>query len=258
MDVRKFLLSLISVYIKAGAHALAASRRNWIIFPASAILMILFKVLLGIFAGNSAGGFLMGLVEVAFISFYFSWLRSAERNEKLHLQDLWQFDYGMFSPVINAAFVLYIIRYLAQTLLTPHQLFIFLALELLIFILMNALPEIIYSETPFQMESFGRSFEFVKSNWPEWYLPYIVIFSPIILTRPQEVLFSASLADPILPVQFWAALFAEQSSRILGGFWSLPMSLLFAVVGGNWLMFFRGRLYQELSSGSRRQRMFKV
>ncbi|MGH7147348.1 MAG: hypothetical protein ACREIJ_05530, partial [Nitrospiraceae bacterium] len=140
------------------------------------------------------------------------------------------------------------------------------AVLLLLFLLLNPTPEIIYQvrhDSP--LDVFKISYEFVLENWIEWFLPCAVILIPIVLSpmrlRPFFSLssrvgrgagldFSQLLVLPFTILEGWLdyAGIPSSISWYLGLLLTPPLAVA--------MLLFRGHLFASLHGVSRRQRRF--
>jgi hypothetical protein len=87
-----------------------------------------------------------------------------------------------FWDVISVGFVLWIPTMLLDTSLraNPDSQFLVTACLLLVFILLNPAPEVIYltrHDSP--LDVLKRSYDFVLDNWIEWFLPMALVLAPL-------------------------------------------------------------------------------
>ena len=124
-------------------------------------------------------------------------------------------------------------------------------LQLLFVVLLNSLPETLYLTRRDGMDGIQESFSFTTKNWIEWYLPYFIFLSPLLLLGGGSLLLIISQTNVLLPAVpiLMIPFFIFPGLQML----CLPLGLILA----HWYMLFRAKLYQELDTGSRRQRLFK-
>ena len=140
------------------------------------------------------------------------------------------------------------------------------AVFLLIFLLLNPAPEIIYQvrhNSP--LEVLKTSYEFVLENWIEWFLPFAVILIPLVLS-PMGLRSFFSLSSQVgrgVGLEFSQLLVLPFT--ILGGwldYVGIPsaiswyLGLLFTPPLAVAMLLFRGHLFASLHGVSRRQRRF--
>ncbi len=247
----------LGVYFSSAKQASQNFLKNWLAIPGLILSFLIFTFLAKIVSPlGLAGGFIMGFVLVILISLYYLWLAEGYRGSRLKFQEMFQVDWSLFSAVMSVAFLLWILNMLLSSLLVgPNaRLFIVIA-HLLVLILLNPLPEVIYYLRYESMTAVQHSFEFVKNYWIEWFLPLVVIVAPALLYyQPVDLFFLLGQSEILLPNTF----VLQAWSVTLSGFGlsSLPAELLCLIIG-HWFMLFRLELFVKLESGAlRRKRKF--
>ncbi len=252
MDSRKIIQATGRIYLECARDAAIMLVKNWFILIASIAAWIIFQISISLFARlGYAGGFIVGIVNVLLLTFYYRWISECVRKNPLKLADYLEFDKNLFSSVINAAFFLYIFMLLTSGITSPWPI---ACINLALFILLNALPEVIYMRGAQGLNVFSDSYSFIRDNWIEWFLPFLIFFSPVVIAAPVAFLFALTSADPLLPVNKFIMLAMHAMSLLLVKNFILAISLILAT----WFMIFRGFLFRELEFGSRRHRAFKM
>ena len=132
------------------------------------------------------GGFLLGAVNALLVGATLSLIeQSISHARAITFQDILGSFGHYFWDVIGIGFILWLpLMALDLSMQTnPYGQLISYAAFLLIFLLLNPAPEIIYQvrhDSP--LEVFKTSYEFVLENWIEWFLPFVVILIPIVLS----------------------------------------------------------------------------
>lgn len=205
-----------------------------------------------------AGGLVLGLLSSFLLSFYYSWLRECIQSNKLVWSDLTRFDGSLFLGIINVGFLYWMISLITDMILVPIDPRFDAIVSLLIFILLNVTAEMIYIEGNSSLSAFTESLEFVKENWVEWFIPTILICLPIFLVNSWIAISVALGFTPFLPIypilSLWLPLL-ESRFYILGSF-SPFITIFFLSIVGTTIMLFRGFLYKELSTSTRKSRNF--
>lgn len=187
-----------------------------------------------------AGGIALALLKSAAIAFYLGWLRDADANRRFSFRDLRHFDTGLFGALISVFFLLWVGQLLigmfafgsSQGMLLP-------LFWLSVFILLNALPETLYLTRREGMDAFNTALQFLQRNWIEWFVANVGLL----------LLVWGVLDYVILP----GVVLATDSVII-----TLSLVAILQAAALHWIMLFRAKLYRELETGSRRQRMFKA
>jgi hypothetical protein len=130
-------------------------------------------------------------------------------------------------------------------------------LVLAAFVAFNPVPEVIYQSRSRSMEALGRSAGFIREAWPEWFAPQIVLlFLVAPLLHGGELLLFRMFG----PFFGFLDVGRPLAQAFFGGFAHSGMLIwtTISVVLVHTMMLFRGFLYRELSSGSRRTRAWKA
>ena len=172
------------------------------------------------------------------------------------MKQLTHFEASLFFAIISVAFLIFIVDFLARPLLgDPGSRWAFWVIQLAIFILLNAVAEVIYIQRAEGIEAMGQSVNFIKENWIEWFTPLLIFFLPLLRINPSEVLVNFAQADPLippLPVIAEVGALLSQYAPALG-----IVGTVLAVAIGNWFMVFRGHLFITLAGSNRRQRIMQ-
>lgn len=232
--------------------------RNWIL-PIAAVLAFLAFMLAAFLVTplGIAGRFLLGLIYIYLLTIFYGWLIEARRPSPIKLSELTRFDYGLFSNLISVGFILWIADYLLRPLATDIQTRWFFAIvQIAIFIVLNCVAEVIYLHRLEGVSALRHSVGFITTNWPEWFLPQILLLTPLFMIWPSIVLMTWSNADPLLPIsvlinqmQVVFLFYLPDAGLLIGGSLAVIISI--------WFMFFRAELFSELESGSRRMRAYQ-
>ena len=132
------------------------------------------------------GGFLLGAVNALLVGATLSLIEQSIRQARaITFQDIVSSVGHYFWDVIGIGFILWLpLMALDLSMQTnPYGQLISYVTFLLIFLLLNPAPEIIYQvrhDSP--LEVLKTSYEFVLENWIEWFLPFAVILIPIVLS----------------------------------------------------------------------------
>jgi hypothetical protein len=244
--------------------------RGWIIMVALVGFMMILAVTTQL-AGplGIAGGFLLGAVNALLVGSVLSLIeQSISYGRMLTLQDVFDSFGRYFWDVIGVGFVLWLPLLALEmgTQSNPYGPFLSYAVLLLLFLLLNPAPEIIYQvrhDSP--LDVMKTSYEFVLENWMEWFLPIALLLIPIVLSPAgfREVFSLSSRAGRGAGLDFFQLLVLPFT--ILGGwlgYLGIPSSmswyliLLLTPPAALAMLLFRGHLFALLSGSSRRQRRF--
>ena len=215
------------------------------------------------------GGFVLGAVNALLVGATLSLIEQSIRQARaITFQDIVSSVGHYFWDVIGIGFILWLpLMALDLSMQTnPYGQLISYVTFLLIFLLLNPAPEIIYQvrhDSP--LEVLKTSYEFVLENWIEWFLPFAVILIPIVLSpmglqsffslssrvgRGAGLDFSQILVLPFTILGGWLDYVGIPSS--ISWYLGLLLTPPLAVA----MLLFRGHLFASLHGVSRRQRRF--
>lgn len=161
---------------------------NWYIiftgFIYSVINILLFSIINIIFKGPLViiTGFLMAIISSMLISNYLYLLYNVIQDRKVTFSDFKDGFTYYLRKVYGVFFIAWIFSFLIKGLYSVASGFrtaLSTVITILIFVLFNPLPEIIYQKRYSPWESISYSLNFMKENWLNWILPNI-IFSYIL------------------------------------------------------------------------------
>jgi hypothetical protein len=211
------------------------------------------------------GGFLLGAVNSLLIGATLSLVEQAVTTpRRLNLKDL-QGSFGhYFWEVITVGFVLWLpIMVIEQgAAANPYGPFLAAAIFLLLFILLNPAPEVIYQIRPGSpLDVLRLSYEFVMENWIEWFLPLALVVAPFGLSfffTISERMGRGALLDffQILVLPF-RLLQGGLSYLGLPSAVSSTLVLVLTPLATVAMLIFRGHLFAALHGSSRRKRAFQ-
>ncbi|HJT20267.1 MAG TPA: hypothetical protein VJ746_07340 [Nitrospira sp.] len=244
--------------------------RGWI----TMVAVVGFVVILAVAAQFAAplgiaGGFLLGAVNALLVGATLSLIeQSVSFARGLTVQDVFESFGHYFWDVISVGFVIWLPLMALDmgTQSNPYGQFLSYAVLLLMFLLLNPAPEVIYltrHDSP--LDVIKSAYEFVMENWIEWFLPVVLLLIPILLS-PMGVrsVFSLSsragrgagldffqiLVLPFTILGSWLDYlgFSVTLTWYLTLFFTPPLAVA--------MLLFRGHLFALLSRSSRRQREF--
>jgi hypothetical protein len=224
------------------------------------------------FAGplGMAGAFLLGMVNALIVGATLRLIeQSLSASRTLTFTDITESFGYYFWDVIGVGFVLWLPTMLLDMGLQANPAygqFILSAFLLLVFILLNPAPEVIYQvRHDSTLDIFKTSYEFVLEHWIEWFLPFAVLILPVVLSpsglfefftlsgrvgRGAGLDFFQILMLPLTVIGGWLSylgITAEGQGIIL---------LLLTPPMAMGILLFRGHLFAVLRGSSRRQRLY--
>lgn len=227
--------------------------KNWRLLVGAVGAYVVFVISTSLLSPFGYGGLLiLGLIHIALLSQYYSWVSETVQREKLKFENMLRFDYALFFNLISVAFLLSILEFFAAQLSRGIADWVPVLLRFGLVVVFNALPETVYIQRYESMQALQESMHFTIKNWIEWYLPFFIMLVPVLLVDPLIILSDLSSMHPLLT----ATTLIKVPSFIapeLG-----LIAVLVGVILANWFVLFRAHLFKELESGTRRMRMFNA
>ena len=262
-----FIWVTIQLYRQAAQATLISFARSWILV----VVFIIFAVLLLIVGGlaaplGMAGGFLLGAANAFVIGATLYLIEQAVLGGRpIRWSDIPQSAGQYFWDVISVLFMVWFPLLILQMALqtNPYQSVLTTAIFLLVFLLLNPVPEVIYQvRHGSPMDVIRESYEFVLENWIEWFLPLAVVIAPFGASfffqisseggRRGGLDFFQLLTLPFDLLTNWLAYLG------VSGPVSSFLVLLFTPIVSVLILIFRGHLFAALHGTSRRQRLFRA
>jgi hypothetical protein len=269
-DMPNLFVDLARLYLRALHQTGRSIRRGWIAIVAvigfGALFLLAVQIVgtLGI-----AGGLILGAVNALFVGATLSLIeQSIAQARTLTVQDVFASLGHYFWDVIGVGFVLWLpLMALDMTVQTnPYGPVLSYAVLLLLFLLLNPAPEVIYQvrhDSP--LDVLKSCYDFVLENWIEWFTPWLLILVPFVLSpvglqtvfdlsrrigRGAGLDFLQLLMLPITILDGWVTYLGIAPSVS----WVLTFCLTPPLMVG--ILLFRGHLFASLHGSSRRQRAF--
>lgn len=183
------------------------------------------------------GGLLLGVVLAACASSALYLIENVVRMSKATLQDFTRGFTVYIWDILTLAFIFWIpMRLLAQfAFTTPNGPLLYFAVQILLYVIFNAVPELIYQGRVSGLALLSASYQFIVENWIEWLLPNLLVGIVGYLLRNL-------VYQLVAPLPFFLQYFIVEA-----GF---GLFLTF-------LMIFRGLLFAELNGTTRRSRVYR-
>jgi hypothetical protein len=215
------------------------------------------------------GGLVLGLVNAVLVG---ATLRLIERalnaTRTIQPSDVMESFGHYFWDVISVGFVLWLPMMALDMGVhaNPYGQFLSSAALLLVFVLLNPAPEVIYQarhDSP--LEVIKTSYEFVLEHWIEWFLPFVLLLLPVVLSPTGlsefvEIFSGVGRGAGLGLIQFLLLPFAVIGSWLayVGLDPEAQELLLFVLTppAATAILLFRGHLFALLRGASRRQRLF--
>ena len=183
------------------------------------------------------GGIIIGLVLSACASSALYLIENVVRMGKASLQDFTRGFSVYLWEILTIAFIFWIpMRLLAQVAFTtPNGPLLYLAAQILLYVIFNAVPELIYQGRVSGLALLSASYQFIVENWIEWLLPNLLVGVVGYLLRNL-------VYELVAPLPFFLQYFLVEAA--------FGLFLTF-------LMIFRGLLFSELNGTTRRSRVYR-
>lgn len=223
----------LEIYRRALSRGAVLAVRNWpvllSVFAYAAILQV--GTVLAMYLGL-AGGLLLSLVTSACLGSFLFLVENIVRTNRATWEDFTR-SFGVYLwDVVAVSFALWLFWFVLTPVLAqmPQGGVIVLAIQLVLFVLLNAVPELIYLGHAGLADLLARSYQFIAANWIEWFPPNLLLLAGFL------ALWAVPLGDGL------AVTIVRSAASAL--------FLYFAMV-------VRGFLFLELDGTSRRARLFR-
>lgn len=226
----EWLVVTLHIYRKVFSRSAALAAKNWpvlgSVFVYGAIRMAAATLCLPL---GIAGGFVLTLIQAACLSSFLYLVEMIVRTSKVTLDDFRRSFVPYLWDVVGIMFLFWIFTLLRPAFLQlPQGEVILLFVYLATFVLLNAVPELIYMGHCSTAALLSESYEFIAENWIEWFPATLLAVAVMVVIRS-------------LPVS-GAGVYAQEAA--------LALLLYFTMV-------MRGLLFIELYGSSHRGRAFK-
>jgi hypothetical protein len=226
----EWLVVTLRIYRKVFSRAAVLAVKNWpvlgSVFVYGAICMVAATLCLPL---GIAGGFLLTLIKAACLGSLLYLVEMIIRTSKVTLDDFRRSFGPYLWDVVGIMFLFWIVGLLRPAFLQlPQGEVILLFVYLAIFVLFNAVPELIYMGHCSAAGLLSESYEFIAENWIEWFPATLLAVAVMAVVRS-------------LPIS-GAGVYAQKAA--------LALLLYFTMV-------MRGLLFIELYGSTHRGRAFK-
>lgn len=256
-----WLSSTIALYRSALLETGRSTRRTILAVPVLVAAFIAIQLVAGLVAPlGLVGGFIVGFMHAGAVGWYLSLIEvGVTGRRKVKLEDI-RASIGLyFWEVISVGFIFWIGQMVIQGLTSAAVL---AAAVLLASIIFNPAPELIYQGRTRGLDLLGDAMRFMQNNWPEWLGAHLGAAAVMtgwlwLSTGAIDIGGGTELVRMFGP--FFGFLgasgvaFALISAGAIGAI-SAVAFLLFTHA----FMLFRGHLYRELSTSSRRSRQWRA
>jgi hypothetical protein len=266
----QLVLATIELYRQAMRATGGSLARSWMTIVALIVFALLFVGATRIAAPlGMAGGFLLGAVNALLVGATLRLIeQSLSATRTMQFTDVTESFGHYFWDIIGVGFVLWLPTMALDlgTQANPYGQFLSSACMLLLFILLNPAPEVIYQvrhDSP--LDVFKTSYDFVLEHWIEWFLPFAVLLLPVVLSPSglREFFTLSGRVGRGAGLDFFQILILPFT--LVGGWLSYAgihpdaqwmILLLLTPPIAMAILLFRGHLFALLHGSSRRQRLF--
>ena len=244
---------MLWIYATALKRSWECVRRNWVVIFAPAVYGILLTVIASLVAPfGIIGGLLYSIAVQACLSSGLFLIKNMIESNKANINDFLNGFTVYLWKLLAIAFILWIPMRIAGTVLAsvPSGAFIYLLIQLVLFILLNAVPELIYQTRTSGLELIGASYNFMVENWLVWLLAHLPV---------------AALC--VYYIWLWLIVMLDLPHRgvgwiqlLLSGLPRFAIDVLFSFLSGlalTYFMTFRGFLFAQLYGTTRRSRLYR-
>jgi hypothetical protein len=226
------------MYANALRRSWESVSKNWVVSFAPIAYGIILAVVASIVAPlGIIGGLLFSLASQACVSSGLFLIKQLVDGNQPNFNDFLNGFTVYLWELLGIAFILWIpLRVLSMGLAgTPNGDLIYLLIKLVLYILLNPVPEFIYQTRASGLELISASYNFIVENWIEWLLPNIVLLAVgyFLLEMLEPLLFS------------------------LPAFVALFIYAFLAGLALTYFMIFRGFLFAQLHGTTRRSRLYR-
>lgn len=226
-----WLTTTLAMYGRAFRRAGELTLRNWPVAGTTFAYALALAAAVAVGAQlGLVGGFLVSLVWAACVGSFLSLVEMIVRTGSVSWADFRR-SFGVYlADVVGVTFVLWVVFAVATPALRtiPQGPGIILGMNLVVAVLFNAVPELIYLGHYTALELLGESYRFIADNWIEWFPATLAMGIPLALVADVELPAALALVRPAL----------------------LGLWVYFMMVA-------RGLLFLELHGSSRRARDFR-
>ncbi len=175
METIKATLWIYRIAVKRSAQLV---RENWVVvFAPLAYIVFLSVADIFLIPFGLVGGLLLLLASNACMSSGLHLLENILNSRKADFNDFLKGFTVYLWEIVRISFILWIPMMLVSSALyqTPNGDIIIMFIQIALYIILNAVPELIYQSRASGVEILVASYHFIIENWPEWFAPNIII-----------------------------------------------------------------------------------
>lgn len=226
------------IYRMAFSRSVELLAGNWRVIFAPLAYSVALSVAAAVFSPfGFIGGMLLTAATAACASSALYLIENIVQRGKFNLSDFVKGFSVYLWEILGIAFILWIPMMLLSraSYATPEGPVVLLVVRLLLYVILNAVPELIYQGRVSGLALLSASYEFIVANWIEWFLPNVLITAAGYL------------------LMGWLGGVTAYMPFFLQSFFIASIFGLFLI----FLMIFRGVLFSELNGTTRRSRVYR-
>jgi len=232
------VLATIWIYRVAFRRTLELLAANWtVIFAPLAYSMILSLATWILGPLGLIGGIILRVLEAACASSALFLIENIVRMGKVSFGDFTKGFSVYLGDILIIFFILWVPMLLVREVATstPQGPAILLFVQLLLYVIFNPVPELIYQTRASGLGLLSASYEFIVENWIEWFVPNVAI----------------------VIAGYWLLIWFDVPASYLPSLLYIFFlySLFFLLL--TFLMIFRGLVFSELNGTTRRSRAYR-
>jgi hypothetical protein len=185
-----WLTATLSMYARAFRRAATLTLRNWPVAGTTFAYSLAFAAGAVVAANlGLVGGFLMSLVWAACVSSFLYLVEMILRTSAVSWNDFRR-SFGVYLwDVVGVTFVVWVVFAVATPALRtlPQGPGLILGMNLVVAVLFNVVPELIYLGHYSALDLLTESYRFIADNWIEWFPATIVLALPLVLLNALEL-----------------------------------------------------------------------
>jgi len=167
-----------NMYKQAFSRAAVLALKNWpVIGSLFAYSLVIFVARMLTFPLGYAGGLIVTLVNAACFSSFLYLVEMMVRTSKVSWEDFGRSLGVYLGDVVGVMFLFWIFSMLAGPVIlsSPQGDLIYAVILLGVFVLLNAVPELIYLGHHSSLALLAESYNFIAANWIEWFPATLLI-----------------------------------------------------------------------------------
>ncbi|HMO18643.1 MAG TPA: hypothetical protein PKA63_11700 [Oligoflexia bacterium] len=237
------------LYLKALVVAFRQTLKSWKIILLQALGLLPLAVLPFLLkpVGGLVASVILGLSLTYYLSYYLVLIRHGLEGEKIDKESLISETNQLFSPAISVMFFVFVVNFTFGFLGSS---FFKAVIGILMAVFLNPLPEVLYARSSSLLDMLSDSFQFIRENGVEWFIPTLIPFLIFVGPSP-DILFQVLSFSPVTNLKY--AFFYLSQGLLSPAFIFILVLVLYIMF---FLMIFRGVLFQSLLTG-RRNRLYR-